>query len=189
MAIYQYNISLLPRQPIIDKFGKVPSKLFIDHEARQEFLANTTDFDAAFNFQDDLTIDWWKDRRVRFKDIQTYIFSFSKPIEWTKDFEDLKSYMDNEDSDNDLSIDIFDNEYIQEFSFRINVARLSPAFIGHIITIANNLDCVIVDRHGNLFEPTYQHIADSIKSSNAFRFCTNPKDFFDKLSTGEIKPE
>lgn len=189
MAIYQYNISLLPRQPILEKFGEVPSKLFIDHEARQEFLDNTTDFNAPFDFEDDLTINWWKDSRVRFSDIQNYIASFSEPIEWTKDFDDLKSYKDNNDNDNDLSIDIPDKEYIEDFSFRINVARLSTDFIGHIIAIASNLNCLIVDKQGNLFEPTYQNMADNIRLSNAFKFCSNPHVFFDMLSSGQIKPE
>ena len=186
MAIHQFSISLIPRQPILNKFDEMPTKLFIDHEGRQKYIY-TKDFDSEVDFKDDLTENWWKDLEVRVIDIEPYIASFSKQIEWSKDSKNFKSYGDN--NDNDLFIGLVDHEYIDELACRINVAHLDQNFISHIFSLAKRLDCVIVDKKGNLFEPIYEKLIESIEDSNAYKFSSNPSSFLNKPSSGQINPE
>ncbi len=186
MAINQFNITLIPRQPVLDKFGKLPTKLFIDHDARQKHM-DTKDFDAEIDFQDDLTINWWQESQAKYADIEPYISSVLRPIEWSKNIDDFKSYGDKKD--NDLSISLTDKIHIDEFDCRINVAQLDKDFITHVLALAKRLDCLIIDKKGNLFEPTLESLIENIKDSNAFKCISNPSDFFDKLSSVQIKPE
>ena len=186
MAINQYNISLIPRQSIINKYGELPSQLFINHEAWKRHL-ETKEFDSEYDFEDAQTINWWKNREAIFKDIESYINSFTKPIEWSKNYTDYKSYGD--DKSNDFYIGLTDELHIDEFSCRIDVSKLDQSFINHILIITKRLDCLLMDKKGNLFEPTFDKLVENIRLSNSFKFVSNPLDFFDKLASGDIKPE
>lgn len=186
MAINQFNITFIPRQAVLDRFKELPNKLFIDHDVRQKQL-ESNDFDVEFDFQDDLTIDWWQDAQTKFSDIEPLISSVLQPIDWTKEYEDFISYGDS--NENDVSISLTEKIYIDEFNCRINVAQLDSNFITLILNLANRLDCLIIDRKGNLLLPTFENLIERIKESNAYKFTSNPSDFLNKLSSGEIKPE
>ncbi|MBI3133815.1 MAG: hypothetical protein HYZ14_03985 [Bacteroidetes bacterium] len=185
MAINQFNITLIPRQPIVDKYGSVPTQLFVDHAARQKHFDK--DFEAEFDFEDDLTVNWWRHNKIKFTDIEPNVSSMLRPIEWTEKYDDIKSYGDK--NDNDISISLADKIYIDEFDCRINVVLLDKNFINLILNLAKQLDCLFIDKQDRLFEPTIENLIDSIKTSNAFKFASNPSDFFDKFSSGQIKPE
>lgn len=185
MAINQFNITLIPRQPIVDKFGSVPTQLFVDHAARKKHFGKS--FGAEFDFEDDLTINWWQNCKIKYTDIEPIVSSILSPIKWTEEFYDSKSYGDK--NDNDIFIGLADKIYIDEFDCRINVAQLDKNFINLILDLAKELDCLIIDKRDRLFDPTIENLMESIKQSNAFKFVSNPSNFFDKLSTGHIKPE
>jgi hypothetical protein len=51
-----------------------------------------------------------------------------------------------------------------------------------VLKIERELDCLLLDRQGNLFQPTLENLADNIKKSNSFKFVINPSDFLTKLS-------
>lgn len=174
MAIYQYHIELIPRQSIIRKSGKIPKSIVIDHDSSK-------DMDGA------VTENWWDERQILFADIEPYIDSFAKPVEWLKDSKDLKSYGDT--ATNDFTIGLKDFMYIEELDCRIDLRELNLNFINHVLEIAQKLDCLLFDKKGNLFEPTLPELIENIKQSNSFMFVTSPFDFLDKLSTGQIKPE
>jgi hypothetical protein len=186
MAIHQHDISLIPKQSIVDRFGKIPSKLFIDHESRINHV-DTKNFDDEISFQDDLTINYWKNHRLKFSDIESYIDASFKLIEWTKESEDFKSFGDY--NDNDMSVSFNADNFISGIDFRINVANLNNDVLSNVLILTRYLDCLLVDKQGNLFEPSEDNLIRSINKSNAFKFNSNPKDFLDKLSSGEIKPE
>jgi hypothetical protein len=123
MAINQFNITLIPRQPIVDKYGSVPTKLFVDHIARQKHFDN--DFEAEFDFEDDLTVNWWRHNKIKFADIEPNVTLLLRPIEWTEKYDDFKSYGDN--NDNDISISLTDKINIDEFDCRIANSTFAPA--------------------------------------------------------------
>jgi hypothetical protein len=73
-------------------------------------------------------------------------------------------------------------------SFRIDLREIDKSFIDNVLTIVKDLDCLLLDRHGNLFEPKPEILSDNLKKSNAFKLVTNPTDFFNKLGK-EIEME
>jgi hypothetical protein len=73
-------------------------------------------------------------------------------------------------------------------SSRIDLREIDRSFIDNVLTIVKELNCVLLDRQGNLFEPTPENLSDNTKKSNAFKFVTNPTDFLDKLGK-EIEME
>ena len=186
MAIYQYKIDLIPRQSIVDKYGDIPNNLLIDHEAWERHL-NKENIENDFDFEDALTIPWWKERKVLFNEIENFIDSITKLIEWSKDYTDSKSYGNNDT--NDFSIGLTDEGYIGDFGVRFDLRELDKKFIENIFVLAKKIDCLLIDRKGNLFEPTFDKLVENIEQSNSFKFVSNPTDFFDKLSSAQIKPE
>jgi hypothetical protein len=185
MAIYQFNIDFIPRQSIVDKYRQVPAHLFIDHDAHEKHWQK--DIESEYDFEDALTIRWWDKAKSKFTDIEPLIDSFVKPIEWSKNHADTRSYGNNES--NDIFISLTTDGYIDEFGCRIDLRELDKNFIENIFVIAKQLDCLLMDRKGTLFEPTFKKLIENIKQSNSFKFVSNPTDFLDKLSTGQIKPE
>ncbi len=167
MAIYQYNIELIPRQSIIEEFRLIPNEIIITDE-------------SIINL-------WWRERKLPYYKIETNIYSFSKQIEWSKNSNDLKQFGDNES--NDISIELTKDSIIERFSCRFDLRELNRQYINNIFNLAIQLDCLIADIKGNLFEPTMSNLLDNIKLSNSLLFVTNPNEFFNQLTSGQIKPE
>ncbi len=186
MAIYQYKIDFIPRQSIVDKYGAIPDHLNIDHEAWERHW-NKGKIESDYDFEDALTTPWWKERKVLFKGVEPFIDSFTKPVEWSEEITDSKSYGNNDT--NDFSIGITEEGYIEDFGVRFDLRELNKNFIENIFTLAKQLDCLLFDRKGNLFEPTFDKLIENIKQSNSLKFVSNPTDFLDKISSGQIKPE
>ena len=133
----------------------------------------------AFDEDDLINVKWWDDVRVDFAAVEKRILIFADKIEWTKTFENGGDYGNNDT--NDISIVKSTLGHVDEFSFRIDLREIDRSFIGKVLTIVKDLDCLLIDRQGNLFEPTPDNLADNLKSSNAFKFVANPTDFLNKL--------
>ena len=185
MAIYQFNIVLIPRQSIVDKYGEIPTKLFIDHQAWERYWKK--EGINNYDFEDSLTIAWWKKRNILFTNREPFINNFTKQVEWTRDSTDSKTYGDSET--NDFNIGLTTEGFIEDFSCRIDLRKLDTNFIGNIFILSQHLECLLLDKKGNLFEPTFDKLIENFKQSNSFNFVANPSDFFDKLSIGQIKQE
>ena len=186
MAIYQYKIELIPRQSIVEKYGEIPTQLFIDQEGWQRHWEKA-DIEGEHDFEDALTIPWWTERKIPFKELESFIGTFTKPVEWSKDFTDSKSYGNNDT--NDFSIGLTTDGFIEDFGCRFDLRELDNNFIEHIFIIAKRLDCLIMDRKAKLFEPIFDKLIENIKESNSFKFVTDPTGFFDNLSSGKISLE
>jgi hypothetical protein len=128
---------------------------------------------------DDLIDIQWEKEQVDFGVIERRILSFADKVDWTKEFEDGGSYGDN--ATNDVSIYKNGRGNLTDFSFRINLVQIDSYFINNILTIAKELDALLLDKQGNLFAPTHEKLADNIKNSDSFQFVNNPTDFLDKL--------
>ena len=107
-------------------------------------------------------------------------------VEWTKKFENGGDYGNNDT--NDISIAKNEPGNLDEFSFRIDLMEIDKNFIDSVLTIVRDLDCLLIDRQGNLFEPTNENLSDNIKKSSAFKYVANPTDFLNKLGK-EIRME
>jgi hypothetical protein len=173
MAIYQYQVIVIPRQTILRHWNIIPVKVQVRDN-------------PAFDEDDLINVKWWDKEKVEFKTIEKVILDFADQVEWTKGSENVKTFGDNDT--NDITIIKSELGQLEEMHFRIDLREIDKIFIDNVMTIVKDLDCLLLDRQGNLFEPTHQNLTDNIKKSNAFKFVTNPTDFLNKLGK-EIEME
>jgi hypothetical protein len=173
MAIYQYHLTVIPKQSILRHWETIPVKVQV-HD------------NPVFDEDDLINVKWWRKEQVDFGIIEKKILSFADKVEWAKKFDNGGDYGNNDT--NDISIAKSELAYLNEFSFRVDLREIDKNFIENVLTIVRDLNCLLLDRQGNLFQPTHENLADNIKSSNAFKFVANPTDFLDKLGK-EIKME
>ena len=186
MAIYQYTLFFIPRLSILERYQNIPEQLFIDFGAWEEHWQKES-LESPFEFEDALTIDWWEARKVSFKTLEPVFNTFLKSNEAPQLFTNNIVY-GNFDT-NDLCVGINENSYIEDITCRIDLRNVDKTFIENIYLLANKGDCMLLDKKGNLFEPSFVAILKNIKKSNSFKFVLNPEDFLAKISSGEIKPE
>jgi hypothetical protein len=168
MAIYQYHLTVIPRQRLLRHWNIIPVKIQV-HD------------NPAFDKDDLINVKWWDKENVDFGTIEQKILEFAGQVEWTKKSGDVKTFGNNET--NDITIVKGEMGQLDELSFRVSLKEVDRLFIDNVLAIVIDLDCLILDRQGNLFEPTNYNLANSIKKSNAFKFVTNPTDFLNKLGT------
>ena len=172
MAIYQYHLTVIPRQTILRHWNPIPDKL--------QYRDNPEFGDDLINF------NWWDNLNTDFDDIEKRIRTFADQVEWTKRTEGIKTFGNNDT--NDITISKTELGQLEGVSFRIDLREIDKSFIDNVLTISKDLDCLLLDSQGNLFEPTHENLADKVKTSNAFRFVANPTDFLNKLGK-EIEME
>jgi hypothetical protein len=173
MAIYQYQLIVVPRQTILQHWDIIPVKIQVRDN-------------PAFDEDDLINVKWWDKEKIEFKTIEKSILVFADQVEWTKGNENVKTFGDNDT--NDITITKGEFGKLEEMYFRIDLREIEREFIDNVLTIVKDLDCLLLDRQGNLFEPTLENLSGNIKKSNAFKFVTNPTDFLDKLGK-EIEME
>jgi hypothetical protein len=173
MAIYQYHLTVIPRQSLLRHWDIIPIKVQVQDN-------------PAFDEDDLINVKWWDKELIDFRTIEKGIREFADQVEWTKRSEDVKTFGDNET--NDITIVKSEFGQLDEMSFRIDLREIDKSFIDNVLTIVKDLDCLLLDRHGNLFEPKPEILSDNLKKSNAFKLVTNPTDFFNKLGK-EIEME
>jgi hypothetical protein len=173
MAIYQYHLTVIPRQSLLRQWDIIPVKVQV-HD------------NPAFDEDDLINVKWWDKEQIDFGTIEKAILEFADQVEWTNRSEDVKTFGDEDKND----ITIVKNElgHLDVMSSRIDLREIDRSFIDNVLTIVKELNCVLLDRQGNLFEPTPENLSDNTKKSNAFKFVTNPTDFLDKLGK-EIEME
>ena len=165
MAIYQYHVTVIPRQTILRHWNPIPDKV--------QYRDNP-------KFGDDLiNVNWWENLNTDFDDIEKRIRAFADQVAWTKQTERMKTFGNNDT--NDITISKTESGQFEGFYFRIDLREIDRVFIDFVLTISKDMDCLLLDSQGNLFEPTYENLADKIKTSNSFKFVTNPTDFLNKL--------
>jgi hypothetical protein len=186
MAIWQYNIYFLPRQSLINKFGKIPFQLKVNNEGWENYLNTTTDVDDEF--EDAFTINWWADIKISLQILTPFLLKFGEIQEWTRNSEGLRRFGNT--STNDICA-CFDEktEYIQELNCRLDLGRLDTKIIEIVFEIAAKFNCLLMDKQARLFEPNMKELIGNIEKSNANKFVNNPTQFFEDLTSGQIKPE
>ncbi len=90
---------------------------------------------------------------------------------------------------NDISFSLSETGFIESIHTRIDLRDLDKEFINYVLKLSVTSNFLLLDRQAHLFEPTLENLFESIKTSNAFRFVSNPHQFLEKFSTGELKPE
>ena len=187
MAVWQFQVYFIPRRSLMEKYGKLPSKLEMDDDAWSNYIQDS-DLESKPKFEDALTIPWWLNIKLDINEVFTDLKKFGDLQEWSANVEGLKSY--GQPDSNDISA-CFDSQTnaLEDLSCRIDVRKVEQEFIEQVISLALKYDCLLLDKKGNLYEPTNDNIFKAIRISNAKRFANDPGQFLDDLSLGKVKPE
>jgi len=187
MAAYQFQLHVIPRKGIFEKFGYIPDWLEINYEQRQlRYQLKREDLlDESDQFEDALTQNWWASTDMQPIEITHRI---DKLVGGRRDGDDTcifwKRYTFGE-VDNDASMDINpETGKIEALQFRADLREDDLKFLKAMIALAHAYDWVLMDYKGNLVAPTMPAVAKLIKESYAYKFLSDPLVFLD-----ELKPE
>jgi hypothetical protein len=156
MATWQFDLHLLPRSKIIERYSKIPAQL-----SDEEFT----------------TMDWWSGVALP-ADYESILGSFlPKYISWNKN----ASTWGSEDSD--LIEIFFENNALVEIWVRIDARKLNISILERVSHFAKLCDCILfLGESRKLIEPDPLSLNYDIKRSDAYKFVMNPRGFLDELS-------
>ena len=191
MAIYQFQLIVIPKEGVLNKLGFIPNKLTIDYKERTEYyrLKKEEFLIDKVEFIDALIQNWWKDIEVEPIEIIKHFDKYVKRADYgNKLFINWKYY--SEKVDNDASMSIRDSAgEIETLRFRADLREHNLKFLKSMIELANEYDWLLMDINGNLVKPEFDEVVKLIKKSNSYRFLQSPTKFFDDIESGKIKIE
>lgn len=102
MVIYQYQLNIIPRKSIIEKYGNIPTELFIDDDSWEKYWENIIDIEnlSEPDFEDAKTIKWWDNIKLDVRKTSEQIDKLVSRANWEKDSLDSiiwKGNSNNED--------------------------------------------------------------------------------------------
>ncbi len=189
MAIWQYQLFVIPREALMKHFKSIPDSLAIHKDTFKKmwdsFLQHDQDSDCE-SF-DARNYNWWQHASIKSKNLINQIdellprdtlINSSDSVSWKGD---SKNYNDH---DAFLAFDLKSGNVI-DFGFRIDLRDNNSSSIISLLKICQDKDFLVMDSKGNLFEPRLDLLSDSIKKSRAAHYLNDPEDFFRKLVNDE----
>ena len=195
MAVWQYQLNIIPKKAILEKYGSIPNELLIDHDGWETYWENLVDIDnlPEPNFEDAKTIKWWTNIKIDIKKITQEIDKLVSRGDWNDDEESgfigwKGDTEKEEDNDGHIAYDKNTN-IISEFQFRTDLRNKQNAtkFLNGMLKICEQNDLMVLNTNGILLEPKLELIFDDLKKSNAVHFLTDPEDFLDKIAKKQNK--
>jgi len=193
MAVWQYQLNIIPKEAILEKYGSIPNELLIDHDGWEKYWEELVDIKnlPEPNFEDAKTIKWWNKIKLDVKRITEQVDKLISRGDWNDDEESgfigWKGDSEKEE-DNDAHI-VFDvkTKIISEFQFRTDLRNKGNAtkFLNGMLNICDQNDLMVLNTKGTLFEPKSELIFEDLKKSNAVHFLTDPEGFLDKIAKEE----
>lgn len=159
MAVHQYRFGLLPRGPLIAKYGTLPQSVIAE------------DFVLA-----------WEQQPA--SDVATIVDSIAPRYHsWSSGI-----LMWGSENGNRIHV-VYETEKIVEVSCRIAVALEHEEFAIGVTKLAGHFDWLMVLVNDVLAEPQLDLLLGAVRESNAAKFTANQIEFFDGLSSGKYHPE
>ena len=180
MAIWQFHIYFIPRQSLLDKYGRVPTNLEMNKDGWEDYIQKF-DLDKEPEFEDAMTIQWWLNLNLHINELLPTLQKFGELQEWTATAQGTRKFGDTETNDISVCFEHQTNK-VQELSCRLDLRQIDKEFIKKALSLAAQFDCLLMDTQGRLYEPTIENLFDTIQLSNANRFVENPRQFFDNFS-------
>ena len=159
LAVHQFRFGLLPRGPLIDKYGALPQ--FVVAE----------DFDLAWQQQPG-------------SDVALIVDAIAPRYHsWSNDI-----LMWGSENGNRIHV-VYETAKIVEVSCRIAVPIEHEEFANGVIKLAGHFDWLLVLTNDALSEPKLDLLLAAVRESNAAKFTANPLEFFDGISSGKYHPD
>lgn len=192
MAIYQFNLTAIPKKSTLEKYGRVPEMLKVDYEERKEHYKKSKagTISDSDTFTDALTQDWWSNIDIDIPELVARIDNYVDRADWgnsTYSF-NWKTYTDEVDHDTYLSLNEI-NGKIKQLTFRADLREKGLTFLKNMLNLSKENDWLLMDVKGNLSAPQMEEVKKIINISNCYRFLSNPEKFFDDLENGIVKLE
>jgi hypothetical protein len=157
VAIWQFSIDLIPREPIVARFGAVPADL--------------PDGDDAWLWS-------WQPP----PDYSAVIEAFAQPYTpWSADIQ-----MWGAEAGDRVHV-IHDDGRVVGIACRLDLRTFSTEFARGLLRLARHCDGLLLTRQSGLIPPTWEALVAALRESNELRFVTDPIEFFRELSIGEVK--
>jgi hypothetical protein len=188
MAIWQYQLNMIPKKSVHKKYGQIPNKLFIDYHNWEIYWQERIKTKKLYepNFEDGRTIKWWKDVELNIEKISIKIDEYVNRADWNKNdsgFIGWKGDTKNkEDNDAHISYNIITNE-ISEFQLRTDLRDKQNAtkFLNGMLSICQQNDLMIFNTNGILLQPKAELVFEDLKTSDAIKFLANPGEFLNQI--------
>ncbi len=158
MAIWQYDIVAVPREPITSVCGKLPK------DVPPEL------FDGR---------NWWV--RERGPDEAELSRLLPASSSWS---ESIKAWGATDGNRIELH---FDRGVLSEIKIRIDMREPTKQFVDAIVEFAVRHDLVFWAEEARLLEPSFKALASDITKSRAFSFVRDPSGFLERLSNQQAE--
>jgi hypothetical protein len=188
MAVWQFNLTVIPKNTLIEKYGFVPDKLFVDLKEWQQFQKDKIAKKEIFNgdYKDALSQNWWLLCNMSAMELVHQMDKIVRRADYGEDTRICwKTYVfgENLEIDNDASLSInAETGKIEALNFRADLRDPSLIFLNKMIELARLYDWVFMDTaKGSIAQPNKEEVVKLIENSNAFRFLQNPRQFLEGL--------
>jgi hypothetical protein len=186
MAAYQFNITIIPKNGLIEKYGFVPDRLFVDLKEQQQFQRDKLakkEIDEA-DYKDALTKDWWHLTDVSPIEIIHQMDKILKRADYGTDtWISWKTYIfeQNLEIDNDALMYInAETGKIEQLCFRADLREPSLVFLHRMLILAQLYNWIFMDTgRGFIANPNKVEVGKLIGNSNGFGFLENLRVFLD----------
>lgn len=189
MAIYQFQMTVIPKKGVLEKYGRIPEKLKINYEERKRHynLKEEGLLDEDDHFEDALTQDWWSSTNILPIEIIHQIDKKVKRAHYSKDTHiSWKFY--SQEVDNDAYMLVSEETgKIEELVFRADLREVKWTFLREMIELAATYDWLLMDVKGNLVFPKRKEVGKLIKKSNSHKFLIDPMKFLKELDDNPIE--
>ena len=154
MALWQWDIWLVPQKKVINNFRTMP--IYMDQDW----------FEA---------IDWWEN--ISLSKLELFFDSLLFRDNDPRASKDVKSWGRN--GENEIFI-VTQEEKITDVSIRLNVEKLNIEFVKAIVEFAENNDFVFFTlESNNFFRANLKNFLDELNKSKAALFVKDPEQFFE----------
>lgn len=154
MALWQWDIWLVPRRALVERLSVVPSHMDLDWFESVDWWAGASEEDLISFFNSVLPVQDtpWAAKNTR---------------RWGTD-------------DGDEIMLVVDKGLIKNISIRIDLRSLNTKFLNSLITFAEVNDFIFYTLESRKFvEPVLGNIFDEIKNSRKVKFLQDPIGFFE----------
>ncbi|SRX76528.1 hypothetical protein [Aequorivita antarctica] len=194
MAVWQYQLNIVPKKAVLEKYGTIPNELLIDDESWEQYWENIVDIEnlPKPNFEDANTIKWWTDIKLDLKKTAEQIDKLVTRANWGQNSSDCINWKGNSEvkEDNDCFISFDPNsQIIEDFHFRVDLRKKEniTKFLSGMLNLCEQNNLMVFNINGVLFEPKSDLIYEDLKKSNTVAFLTDPEKFLDKIAEKENK--
>lgn len=154
MAIWQFELSMLPKRALLARFNDLPRELPSDFSDGTCWSAQQPPADYA------AVIDSFTSRYPSWSD---------EILMWGKENGDR------------VHVHVREGQ-VDCIVCRLDLRTFSPAFARGILRLATFCECVLCSRSERLFEPEWPLLIEAITDSDSMRFVSDPQGFITALS-------